>query len=149
MAVAGKSMVREASKPAPRRRRQLGPGGVGAVAVLHPDRAQHLDRLDRGDAGLGDDAGAVDQEDEGRGGAVEDRRFRAIDLDQGVVDAAAGQRRHHVLDRADAAASGRRRMPSAVQSRVSTTLVEAGGDVEAEVGAAEHDAGARRAPAAG
>ena len=40
---------------------------------LHPDRAQHLDRLgDAGaDAAMGGQPDAVDQEDEGRGGAVE------------------------------------------------------------------------------
>ena len=60
---------------------QLGPGRVRAVAVLHPDRAQHLDRLARRRRRCGDDAGAVDQEHEGRGGAVQDRHFRAVDLD--------------------------------------------------------------------
>ena len=140
MAVAGKSMVREASKPLRGRRRQFGPGRVGAVAVLHPHRAQHLDRLDRGVAGLGNDAGAVDQEDEGRGGAVQDGHFRAVDLDQRVVHAAAGQRRHHVLDRGDAAARVAGDAERGAEPGVHH-VVEAGGDVEADVGAAEHDAG--------
>ena len=136
MAVAGKSIVREASKPLRGVWRQFGPGRVGAGAVLHPHRAQHLDLLDRVVAGLGNGAGAVDEEDQGCGGAVQDGRFRAIDLDQGIVHTAASERRHDVLHRGDAAGRVAGDAERGAKPRVHH-LVEAGGDVEAEVGAAE------------
>ena len=37
----------------------------------------------------------------GRRAAVHDRHFRPVEFDDGIVDAAAGERRHQVLDRAD------------------------------------------------
>jgi hypothetical protein len=49
--------------------------------------------------GMAGDAGAIDQEDEGRGGAIEDRHLRPIDRDDRIIDAAASQRRHHMFDR--------------------------------------------------
>ena len=49
-----------------------------------------------------DDAGLVDRLHEGGGAAVHDRRFRAVELDDGVVDAEPAQRRHDVLDGGDA-----------------------------------------------
>ena len=39
--------------------------------------------------------------DEGQGGAVQDRHFRALDLDETVVETQAGGGRHDVLDRSD------------------------------------------------
>ena len=53
------------------------------------DRLQHLDGAAR--RVLLDDAGAFDQEDEGRRAAVHDRHFRPVELDDRVVDLAAGE----------------------------------------------------------
>jgi hypothetical protein len=43
------------------------------------------------------DADLVDRIDEGRGAAVHDRHFGAVDLDDRIVDAAAGKRRQQVF----------------------------------------------------
>ncbi len=46
-------------------------------------------------------ADAVDRLDESRRGAVHDRNFRPVDLDQAIIDAEAAQSRDQMLDRAD------------------------------------------------
>ena len=56
---------------------------------------------------------------------------------------AAGQRRHQVLDRADPRVGPRRAADDGAEPGVARR-VEPGGDVDAEIGAAEHDAGAGR-----
>ncbi len=89
------------------------------------------------------DAGAVDQEHQAGRGAVQDRGFRAVDRDDRVGDAAAGERRHHMLDGADAHLRLLRQAQHGAKAGVDH-VVEAGGDVGAEVAAAEHDAGADR-----
>ena len=43
------------------------------------------------------DTGLIDRRDERRGAAVHDRHFRAVDLDDRVVDAKPGQRGQHML----------------------------------------------------
>jgi hypothetical protein len=60
-------------------------------AIGDHDLARHLDRVNA--RGLPLDARIEDAAHEGRGGAVEDRNLGAVDLDQRVVDAAAGQAR--------------------------------------------------------
>src|SRR5262245_5785874 len=65
------------------------PGGKG-------HGAQDLDEAARG-VEL-DHPGTFDQEDEGPGAAVHDRQLGPMDLDHQIVDAAAGQGRHDMLD---------------------------------------------------
>ena len=66
-----------------------------AAVLGDPHRLEHLDaapwRRQTRDAGL------IDRSDEWRGAAVHDRHFRTVDLDDGVVDAEAVQRRQHVF----------------------------------------------------
>ncbi len=112
-----------------------------ASALAHPHRPQHLDRCAR--RRLLDAAGAVDQEHERRAAAVQHRHFRAVELDDRVVDAARRQRRHHVLDGADAAL----RLIGEGQHGAKPGVahpVEPRRDLDAEIGAAEHDARSRR-----
>ena len=59
------------------------------IADRDLDRLEHLDEAAAG--GLLDDAGLINGGDEGGGGAVHDRHFRAIDFDGGVIDAHAAQ----------------------------------------------------------
>ncbi len=105
-----------------------------AMRDLH--RGEDLDRL----AGrvLFGDAGAIDEEDEGGGGAIENRHFRPVHLDQRVVDAEPGERRHDVLDGADARLGDPGEADLGGKPRFDHRI-EAGGDGEAEIGAAEND----------
>jgi hypothetical protein len=57
-----------------------------------------VDAVLRGLALLGDDAGALDQFDKRRGAAVADGRLVGVHLDDGVIDAEAGQRGEDMLD---------------------------------------------------
>jgi hypothetical protein len=118
IAVPGKSMVSAASSRSP----------------------QHLDRLRQAESSLGDESGAVDQEDEGRGGAVEDRHFRPVQLDDRIVDAAAGQRSHHMLDRADPRLGRAGQAEGGAEAGLDHMVVE-GRDLDPDIGAAEPDAG--------
>jgi hypothetical protein len=52
---------------------------------------------------LFDHAGAIDQKNERFGAAVHDGNFRAVQFDNGIIDAATGQRRHQMFDGADGA----------------------------------------------
>lgn len=74
-----------------------------SAAVLDAHRAQNLEittgRAER------DEAGRLDGCDELGGAAVHDRHFRAVDLDQHIVEAEAGAGRHQMLDRGDGAGS--------------------------------------------
>ena len=74
-------------------------------------------------------AGALDQEHEGRGRAVHDRQLGAADLDQGVVDLAAVERRHQVLD-------GRDRHAGVVADRGAQAAVDDAAPVGADLGLA-------------
>ncbi len=73
----------------------VGPDLAEGVTDLGRDRLQDLNEAAL--CRLADDAGLVDRGNEGRGAAVHDRHFRSVDLDGGVVDAHAPQRRKHVL----------------------------------------------------
>ena len=70
------------------------PGQLVAVAHFH--------RLADTDEALGcvlfDDPGRLQQEHEWPGRTVHDRHFRCGQIDHGIVDTEAGQRRHQVLD---------------------------------------------------
>ena len=66
------------------------------VAVAHFHRS--LDADEALGRGLLDDAGGLQQEHERAGRAVHDRHFGRGQVDIGVVDAQAGQRRHQVFD---------------------------------------------------
>ena len=68
----------------------------GAPRVRHRDLLEDLEGAAR--CVLRGGPGALDEEDEGRGAAVHDRHFRSAQFDDGVVDGAAGQRGHQVLD---------------------------------------------------
>lgn len=46
-------------------------------------------------------AGALDQENEGRGAAVHNRHFRPVDFDYRIVDAAACERGHKMFNGGD------------------------------------------------
>ena len=76
-------------------RQELGEGmaHLDAHRLLDPDvtprRRQSLD------------PGLVDRVDEGLGAAIHHRHFRAVDLDQAVVDLEGAERRHQVLDGRD------------------------------------------------
>jgi hypothetical protein len=70
------------------------------LAIFDPDGAEDVDRL-AGAAMIGD-AGTFDEEQIGRGGTVQNRQFRAVDVDDQVIDAAGGQGGHQMLDGADA-----------------------------------------------
>ena len=111
------------------RRPQLGE----CLAVAHPDRAADLDRRSR--RFLRNDPGTIQQEHERRRGAVEDRRLRSIDLDHGIVDAAARKCRHHMFDGADPRIAVREHRGETGVNHA----IEARRDVDADVGAAEHD----------
>ena len=65
-----------------------------------PDGLEHADVAPRLIKRLETDE--IDRGHEWRRAAVHDRRFRTIELDDGVVDAEPAQRRHDVLDRGDA-----------------------------------------------
>src|SRR5262249_42901308 len=70
------------------------------VAMLHLNRPENLNRLTR--RGELAHAGVVLNEvDPGRRAAVHDRHFRMVELDRGVVDAEAAQRREQMLNRLD------------------------------------------------
>ncbi len=69
------------------------------LALRDPDGAQDLDLPAR--RVLLDDAGAINQENQRSGRAIDDRQFRPVDLGEGIVDAAARQCGHQVLDRAE------------------------------------------------
>ena len=71
---------------APQARPQL---AVAAV-FAHAHRLEHLNVTPR--RALGRDAGLIDRCNERRGAAVHDGNFRAIDFDNGIVDAEAMQR---------------------------------------------------------
>ena len=75
-------------------RKKLAP----AIAFLDADRLQNLDEPAR--RGELAEAGLVDQLDEGRGAAVHDRHFLAVDLDDAVIDRKAAQGGQEMLDRA-------------------------------------------------
>ena len=92
---------------------------------------------------LFDGPGAIQQEHQWRRRTIQDRWFRAVDFDQGVVDATAGERRHDVFNRADPRGSLR-------QNRGKTGVrhaIETRRNIQAEVRATEHNAmiGWRRA----
>ena len=87
--------------PYPGNRRRDAPGGSSANASPSLTRTGRRISITGRGASWSTMPAQSDQEHERGGGAVEDRRLRPIDLDQRIVDAAAGQRRHHVLDRAD------------------------------------------------
>ena len=72
-------------------------GAQFAERIAHRDlhRLQHLDEAAR--RRLRHDTGLIDRGDESRGAAVHDRNFRAIDFDDGVIDAHAAQRGQHML----------------------------------------------------
>ena len=80
-------------------RRQFAVG----IALLHADRLENLGEAAR--RGQRHDPGLIDRLDERRRAAVHDRRFGTVDLDDGVVDAEAAQRRHDVFDGGDARAA--------------------------------------------
>ncbi|MPN32775.1 hypothetical protein SDC9_180255 [bioreactor metagenome] len=69
------------------------------VAVADFDRPGDADEFLGGILFL--DARRLDQEHEGRGRAIEDGHFRRIEVDPGIVDAEAAERRHQVFDGAD------------------------------------------------
>jgi hypothetical protein len=99
------------------------------------------DRLRQLAAGMGGETGAVDQEDERRGGAIEDRNLGAIQLDDRVIHAAAGQGGHDMLDGADAALRRLRQAEGGAEPGIDHVVV-ARRDVEIDIGTAETDAGA-------
>ena len=83
------------SKRVPSYGPELGPARAAFDAHRLDDAdvaAVHVERLD---------AGLVDRVDEGRGAAIHDRHFAAVDLDQQIVDAEAEQRGHDMLDGRD------------------------------------------------
>jgi hypothetical protein len=91
---------------------------------------------------LFDNAGLLQQKNEGGGAAVHDRRFLGIDVDENVVDAKAGQCRHQVLNgcHAHIVFHQRRREPGIVdQIRRHFELRHL-----RQVNTAEHDAGVDR-----
>jgi hypothetical protein len=102
-------------------------------------RLQHLDRAPW--QVLPDGAGLVDQRQERSGAAVHRRHFVAVELDDRVVDAAAGQRRHQMLDGLDLDAF-------AIRKNGAQRGVDGVGpqrlDLGARVDPVEDDAGARR-----
>jgi hypothetical protein len=51
------------------------------------------------------DAGRLNEEDEGRSRTVENWQFGGIEVDEGVVDTEAGERRHQVFDGAHSGAA--------------------------------------------
>jgi len=67
-----------------------------SVAFTHLDHLTHFEAAQR--CVKNAHPARQDARDEGRGGAVEDRNLRPVDLHQRVVDAATGQRRHDVFD---------------------------------------------------
>ncbi len=93
------------------------------------------------------DAGGLQQEHERTGRAVHDRHFRRGQVDVGVVDAQAGQRRHQVLDRLDL---GRAAAQAGAQHGLGDQVGARGYfDHRVEIDAAEHDAGIHRGRAQG
>ncbi len=77
------------------KRQEFGPGLAGgdadwAANFEHPPRSVQFNR-----------SGAIQQKYERRGGPVQNRNFRPVDLDQRVVDRQTGQGRHQMLDGAD------------------------------------------------
>jgi hypothetical protein len=82
------------------------------------DLARHFDGVNARVLPL--DARVEDTAHEGRGGAVEDRNLGAVDLDHGVVDAAARQRGHDMFDGGDGRAA------IAVQLRAQAALARRG-----------------------
>ena len=107
---------------------------AGAVANTH--RTAYLDH--RPWRRLFDGAGTIEQEHEWRGRSVEDRRFRPIDLDQDVVDRAAGERRHQMLDRANP--GGRPIKPQHGGKPGIHHMIETRRNVDSKISAAEDDA---------
>ena len=71
---------------------------IGA-ADLDANRPQNLQEIAW--LGKGDDAGLVEGSDEAGGAAVQNRNFRAVDFNDGVVDAKGAEGRHQMLDRRD------------------------------------------------
>ena len=106
------------------------------VAAGHGDRAQHLQVAARPRTAL--EAGFLDEEQERRGAAVHDRHFALAQLDDDVVDAGADQGRQQVLDGLDGGAVVAQHRGVVDAGHV----LDAGRDVDAQVGPAEHDAGA-------
>ncbi len=72
-----------------------------------------------------------------------DRHFRPVHFHHGVVDAGPGEGGHDMLDGADPRVRLAGQAENGTQPRVHD-IVEASRDVDAEIGAAEHDAAARR-----
>ena len=119
---------------------------ASSAAVLPPsatiDRLQHLDGAAR--RVLLDDAGAFDQEDEGRGAAVHDRHFGPVELDR---PRCRSRDRPSAAIRCSMVAIDR---PSPLSStraqRLLDRIAPVGRDLRAgTIGAAEDDAGVRRA----
>ena len=137
IAAAAKSIVIVIEK------RSLGRSSAWLFAVGDANGAEHLDRADR--HGKGGAPGATDRREEGQGGAVGDRQLGAVDLDQGVVDAGRGERRHQMLDGADPGLGPMGQREHGAETRVGHQIM-ARGDAGAavvqrcEVGAGEDDA---------
>lgn len=103
------------------------------LALAHFDRLEDADRPHR--LGLLADAAGEEGLDEGHRRAVEDRNLGAVDLDQRIVNAAAGEGRHHMLDGRDrhargicdqgAEARGHHRIPARRDQRVARGHVHA------------------------
>ena len=74
---------------------QVRPQLAVAVALGDPHRLEHLDVAPR--RRQRDNAGLIDRRNERRGAAVHDRNFRAVDFDDGVIDAKAVQRGKHMF----------------------------------------------------
>ena len=76
--------------------RVSGPQRGSPVRLRFNDRLQDPKTFSGGV--LLDQAGAVDEKDEGRGRAIHNGHFRPVQLDYHIVHATAGERRHQVLD---------------------------------------------------
>src|SRR5512143_377429 len=107
------------------------------VAVAHLDRLRDAHVLLR--RILLDDAGGLQQEHEGRRGAVHDGNLGAGQIDQQVVDAEAGEGRHQVLDGRHLGGAGlEHRAQPGVGDQIRVGLDFGGRD---EIHPPEHDAG--------
>ena len=111
----------------------------GGFAIADRDRLEDLDRSPR--LILGERAGTLDQMQKRRRAAIHDRHFWAIELDNRIVDAAAGERRHQMLDRADADAFAIRQH---CRQRGFDRVLPAGADLGAGIEPAKDDAAIRR-----
>jgi hypothetical protein len=82
--------------------------------------------------------GTVQEKQKGASRAVQNGNFRAVHFDQGVVDAEAGERRHQVLNSADACGRSVGVSQHGAKMRIAD-VIEACRNIDAQISAAKDD----------